>query len=353
MVKTLAAFLVIISVAAAQHLPDRTAYVSEASYLLATYSPASHGHTAHDMAAAAKAFLDTLDENLYKRAALGLDSPERRQWTNLPARRDAGGVRLGECNPTQMKAFCDLMASLFSQQGYEKMRNIMLADDQLLRGGRARPGFGTENFAVVLFGNPSATEPWAFQLDGHHVGVNVAIHGENLTISPSFIGTQPEAFQIGSQQFRPLAGEIDEAFQLVNSFTQQQRAEAVVSAQRGRIATGPGNDNRVPDPLGVSCATFDEAQKKRMLSLISHWVNDMPPTHAARRMEQIANEMDEMRFAWHGPTEAISDASYTIQGPSLIIEFACQDLGGNPLNHLHTMYRDPTQEYGKQLETSK
>ena len=37
--------------------------------------------------------------------------------------------------------------------------------------------------------------------------------------------------------------------------------------------------------------------------------------------------------------------------PSLIIEYACQDLGGNPLDHLHTMYRDPTNEYGRQLDT--
>jgi hypothetical protein len=351
--KIIAAFLVTVSVATAQQLPDRTAFVSEASYLLGTYSPESPSHTSHDMAAAANAFLDTLNNNLHQRAALTLDSPERREWTNLPARRDAGGIRLGECNQTQMKAFCDLMASLFSQQGYEKMRNIMLADDQLLRGGQARPGFGTENFAIVLFGNPSATEPWAFQLDGHHVGVNVAIHGENLTLSPSFIGTQPEAFRISTQNFRPLAGEIDDAFQLVNSLTQQQRAEAVVNTRRGRITTGPGNDNHVPEPLGVSCATFDEAQKKKMLSLISHWVNDMPPEHADRRMEQIADELDEMRFTWNGPIEAISDVSYAIQGPSLIIEFACQDLGGNPLNHLHTMYRDPTNEYGKQLERIK
>ena len=104
----------------------------------------------------------------------------------VPPRPDAGGLRLGDCNTDQVKAFCDLLATLFSEQGYAKMRNIMLADDQLLRGGRARPAFGTENFSVVLFGTPSATEPWAFQLDGHHVGVNLAIHGGNERGRSSF-----------------------------------------------------------------------------------------------------------------------------------------------------------------------
>ena len=30
----------------------------------------------------------------------------------------------------------------------------------------------------------------------------------------------------------------------------------------------------------------------------------------------------------------------------MIIEYACQDLGGRPLNHLHSMYRNPENEYG-------
>ena len=57
----------------------------------------------------------------------------------------------------------------------------MLADDQLFEGGNPRPGFGTENFFVVLFGEPSATEPWGFQLDGHHLGLKLSMHGDERT----------------------------------------------------------------------------------------------------------------------------------------------------------------------------
>ncbi|MEM9658185.1 MAG: DUF3500 domain-containing protein, partial [Planctomycetota bacterium] len=95
--------------------------------------------------------------------------------------------------------------------------------------------------------------------------------------------------------------------------------------------------------------TFNAEQKRLLLSLIGRWVNDLPPIQAERRMQQIREELDQMRFGWQGPTEAVSDVSYSIQGPSLIIEYACQSLGGNPLDHLHTMYRDPTNEYGNQL----
>lgn len=334
----------------AANTKQREHYVSDASFIIGTYLPKSSDHSPESIAKTATIFLDSLDDKLRQRAAHKLDSPERRQWTNLPAPVNAGGVRLGDLNANQVKAACDMMAALFSKQGYDKMCHIMLADDQLLRNGRPRDGFGTENFSLVIFSTPSPTEPWAFQIDGHHVGVNIALQGEDLTMSPSFIGTQPEAFKIGDKEFRPFAGEVDDAFKLIASLSDEQRKQAIVSPKRGFIRTGPGKDNLVPEAQGVSCATYTKEQKQILMDLISQWVGDLPPTHAELRMKQLVSEIDKMRFAWHGPSAARSDVSYSIQGPSLIIEYACQNLGGNPLNHLHSIYRDPTNEYGKQLE---
>lgn len=351
MPRTVVAVCVLIVCASVASSQEQNAndFVSDASRIIGTYQPKSREHTPDAMAISAQAFLDSLDDTLRQRAAIALDHQERREWTNLPARPDAGGVRLGDCDDRQVKALCDLMGTLFSEQGYAKMCNIMLADDQLLRGGRPRSGFGTENFSVVIFGKPSPNGPWAFQLDGHHVGVNLAIQGSNLTMSPSFIGTQPEAYHIADKTFRPLAGEIDGAFNLVNSLNDTQRKQAILGPKRGQIKTGPGNDANVPEPQGVSCATFSKTQRDMLLLLVAEWVNDLPPKQAKNRLRNLGDEVDQMYFAWNGPTNAVSDVSYTIQGPSLIIEYACQDLGGNPLNHLHTMYRDPTNEYGKQI----
>ena len=325
-------------------------FVSEASEVVGTHQPQSRDHSPQAMTDAANAFLGTLDDAQRERVELPLDHPERRKLTNLPARPDAGGLRLGDCDEQQVAALCDLMATLFSEQGYAKMCHIMLADDQLLKGGQARPGFGTEDFAVVIFGEPSPDAPWAFQLDGHHLGVNLAIDGTRLTMSPSFIGTQPEAFHLADKRIRPLAGEIDGAFKLVNSLDPELQKQAIVKPKRGRIRTGPGTDGEVPEPAGVSCAKFDDVQKVKLMMLVAQWVNDLPPEQAKARFDQLRGEVDQMHFSWQGPTAAVSDVSYTIQGPSLIIEYACQNLGGKPTDHLHTMYRDPTNEYGKQLD---
>ena len=344
--------VLVLFVATIAHCQDfqESEFVSDASRIVGTYVPEVDARTPETMSAAAQGFLDSLDETLREKVTYELKDPERREWTNLPARPNAGGVALGKCNEQQVKAFCQLLATLLSKQGYEKMCHIMLADDQLLRNGKARPGFGTEEFSIVIFGTPSKDQPWAFQLDGHHLGLNVSIEGSNLTIAPSFIGTQPKAVKVGNTNFQPLLRETNEAHALIEGLVEEQQKKAIIAKKRGRIQTGPGHDGEVPTPEGVSCETFDDVQRDILLSLISEWVEILPEDLAKARMKQIESELDKTTFAWRGGTSEGSDISYSIQGPSVIIEYACQDLGGDPLNHIHTMYRDPTNEYGGQLK---
>jgi hypothetical protein len=68
-------------------------------------------------------------------------------------------------------------------------------------------------------------------------------------------------------------------------------------------------------------------------------------------MAEIKSGLNDTRFAWSGATTADPGrnitAYYRIQGPNLVIEYAPQPLGGDPSLHLHTMYRDPTNDYGR------
>ncbi len=328
----------------------RDDFASDASFVVGTYAPANREHSPAAIVGAAVAFLESLEDAQKAKCVSELKTPRRREWTNLPARDDADGIKMSELNPDQIKKACDLMANLFSEHGYNKMRDIMLADDQLLEDVNPRRGFGTENFAVVVFGKPSASEPWGFQLDGHHVGTNISMQGDNLTMSPSFIGTQPQAFTIAGKTYRPFAKETDLAHELAMSLTDDQVKQAVLKDSRARILTGPGNDGQIPEPRGVACSKFSDTQKKNLMLLIGQWVNDLPEAQANARMKEIEGEIGQMKFSWNGGREPKSDVSYTIQSPSLIIEYACQDLGGDPLDHLHSNYRNPKNEYGGQLK---
>ncbi len=321
-------------------------YVSEASHIVGSYAPKVSGHSGKNMADAANAFVASLDQPQRDKVLEELTSAERQQWTNLPQRSGNGGLALGKCNEKQMRAFCDLMATLLSKKGYQKICDVMLADDQLLEGGNPRPGFGTEDFFVVLFGKPSAFEPWGFQLDGHHLGLNLSIHGDKITLAPSHTGAQPVKFKIGDQEIRPLAGENDIAFELVGTLSDVQKNAAILSDRKGNLAAGPGND-RIPQLQGVSCSTFTETQLSLLEQLIDEWVGILPPEQAQLRMAALKNEFSEMTFGWRGGTTDGSDIYYSIQGPTVLIEYAAQDRSAN---HIHTIYRDPTNAYGNQLE---
>ena len=326
---------------------QKTDHASNVSKALATYTPTADKHDPEAMAAAASRFLDSLGDDLRKQAALAYDSDEKAKWTNTPPRGPQGGVRLGDCDDKQLKAACNLLRTVMSRQGYEKARNIMLADDMLLRKGKPRPGFGAENFWLAVFGVPSPKEPWAIQLDGHHVAINLSFHGEKVGMSPSFIGTQPKAIKYAGKDIEVMERESAVAYRLINTLSDEQKSVAIISKKRGRIATAAGKDGVVPEPVGFICKEFDKKQRALVKDLLQEFIGDLPEPYASKRLAQLVNEIDQMKFAWSGPTTLESDISYRLQGPTLIIEYACQDLGGDPLDHLHSMYRDPTNEYGQ------
>ena len=76
-----------------------------------------------------------------------------------------------------------------------------------------------------------------------------------------------------------------------------------------------------------------------------HWLADPDAQDYAQLGRQIVS--------WRGPTSHEPNrngtAYYRIQGPRLFIEFSPQGVGGDPSNHVHTMYRDPTNDYARAL----
>ena len=320
-----------------------------AGEVFAATPPAETDHTPQEMVAAAEKFLASLTAEERKQCALPLNDPERQQWTNVPTRATDGGLRLGDLKKEQLEASITFLSTVMSKEGYLKARNVMLADDLLLRSeaqANRRGGFGTANFWIALFGTPSESEPWGVQLDGHHIAFNLTIVGEKISLSPSFIGTQPHRFTLAGEEVIPMGAETETAFALIASLTAEQRKEAIVGDTRGRLELGPGKDGVAPKPRGLSCRSFTEEQRGIFLKLVSLWIDDLPESASFARLAEITSQIDETVFFWQGPHQPGSDASFHIFGPSLVIEYAGQNLGGDPRDHLHSIYRDPSNEYG-------
>src|SRR5204862_864669 len=86
--------------------------------------------------AAANAFVEALDAPLRGKALFEFNSPKKSTWSNLPVAMVArNGVRLGELNPQQRAKALDVVAAVLSKGGYQKVLDIMDADQKLAEGG--------------------------------------------------------------------------------------------------------------------------------------------------------------------------------------------------------------------------
>src|SRR5262249_55844931 len=295
--------------------------------------------------AKANAFLGTLEGEQRGKVLLAFDSAKKPSWSNLPVTMvPRNGLRLGELTKPQRSAALDALAAVLSKQGYQKVLDIMNADDQLVKGTDNKMRFGTDNYYLAVFGTPSATKPWMLQFGGHHLGINVTLVGKDSTLAPTHTGTQPDSFTRDGKTVRPLGAENDLAFKLVNSLDAEQRKQAVKGDKPRDLALGPGRDGKTIPPEGLKCAALKDDQRATLLDLIGAWVHILPDEAAASRLAALKAKLDETYFAWYGPTTNGSAAYYRIQGPSLLIEYAPQ----RGTDHIHTIIRAPGKDYGKE-----
>ena len=208
--------------------------------------------------------------------------------------------------------------------------------------------FGLDNYWLAFLGAPSTTTPWMLQFGGHHLGLNVTVVGKETVVTPTHTGAQPASFTRDGKAVRPLGAENDLAFKLVNLLDTEQQKQAVLGDKPKNLVLGPGQDGKTIRPGGLKCAALKEEQRAALLELIGAWVHILPDDAAASRMATLKAKIDETYFAWYGPTTKGSAAYYRIQGPTLLIEYAPQ--GGT--SHIHTIIRDPSNDYGKELTRS-
>jgi hypothetical protein len=83
-----------------------------------------------------------------------------------------------------------------------------------------------------------------------------------------------------------------------------------------------------------------------MLELIGERIGLLNETHARLAMQTAEKDLDRTWFSWQGSTKPGEPGGFRVQGPTVLIEFSPQGMRGNPTQHVHAMYRDPTNDYG-------
>jgi hypothetical protein len=213
--------------------------------------------------------------------------------------------------------------------------------------------FGKDLYFVSILGTPSEKNPWILQFGGHHLALNITIAGERGILTPTLTGAQPALYTLNGKTVRPLGQESDKALALLNALDENQRKQAILSYRVADLVLGPGQDGKTIQPEGLKAANMNEKLRAMLVDLIAEWAGIVHESAAAARMAELRADINETWFAWSGPATAAPGtnitAYYRIQGPHLVIEYAPQQMGGDPAMHVHTMYRDPTNDYGRSL----
>ena len=309
---------------------------------------------------AANAFLATLTDPERTKGTFGFNSSQRTGWSNLPSGIfQRNGLRLGDLMPRQREAALQLVAAALSREGYKKVTNIMNGDEVLKgsgggqtggrQGGRGPGGgirFGRDEYYIALLGAPSANSPWMIQFGGHHLAINVTIVGSNSVLTPSLPAAQPAKYTLNGETVRPLGNENDKGFALINALNAAQQKRAILNYQVMDLVLGPGNDGKTIQPEGIIASGLDAGQQAMLLDLAHEWVGILNDEAANAKMAEIKANLGQTYFAWSGATKNGGLAYYRIQGPTVFIEYAPQQ---GDLDHVHTIYRDPTNDYGAKL----
>jgi hypothetical protein len=309
---------------------------------------------------AANAFLATLSPAERTRCTFGFASSQRTGWSNLPTGAfQRNGLRFGDLTPQQREAALKLVAAALSREGYHKITDIMNGDEVLKnsrggqtggrQGGGGRGGgvrFGLDEYYIALLGTPSASAAWMIQFGGHHLAINVTIVGPNSVMTPSLPAAQPAKYTLNGQTIRPLGRENDKGFTLINALNAAQQKHAILNYEVKDLVLGPGADGKVIQPEGILASELDAGQQAMLLDVAHEWVGILNDEAAAAKMAEIRANLPRTWFAWSGSTKNGSLAYYRIQGPTLVIEYAPQQ---GDLDHIHTIYRDPTNDYGAKL----
>ena len=306
---------------------------------------------AGDVAAATDKFLAMLDDAQRAKVVFDFnDAAQRKRWSNLPSGIfQRAGLRMGDLTPPQRKAAMAVLKAALSPRGYEKVVQIVEADEVLRKadgGGGRRLSFGRDEYFLSFLGRPSATEPWVIQFGGHHLGLNVTLVGDRGTLAPSHTGAQPAIYEIEDKTVRPLGRETDKAFALLTSLDEAQRKQSVLGSRMADLVLGPGRDGQMIQPEGIKGSALTGKQREMLLDLAGEWTGILPDAVAKARMDELKKDVAETWFAWSGPTDKAGTAYFRIQGPTVFIEYAPQRLGGDVTKHVHTIYREPANEFG-------
>lgn len=317
----------------------------------------STGVTTAPVRDAARDFLGTLDEVQREAITFPVDGDQWREWSNTH-RAPRRGLSFEDMNDVQAAAAVDMLGAALSTRGLQTTRDIMRLNGHLARLTGRDGEYGERLYWLAVMGTPSATDPWGWQLEGHHLIINFFVLGDQVVMTPTFLGSEPVYADEGPYAgIRVMEAEEERGLAFVRSLSDEQQRSAILGDKRGNTILAQADSDNVTIPYaGIRATELTAEQRDELASLVGVYVGNLRPDHAAVRMAEILEYLDETWFAWVGATGDDAIFYYRIQSPVVLIEFdhqrpvALRNSTYTARDHVHSLTRTPNgNDYGKDL----
>jgi hypothetical protein len=317
----------------------------------------STGVSTAPIKAAAQAFLASLLPEQREAATFDLDSDSWRSWSNVHMYLMRHGVCMEQMSEPQREAAYDLMRSTLSKAGFETSLGIMRLNETIREITGRDVEFSDLLYWFSVMGEPSDTEPWGWQIDGHHLILNCFVLGDQVVFAPQFMGSEPVIATAGKYAgTRVFDAEQDRALELMQSLDPGQQAKAVIDTKLpSEVIVAAFRDNYDIAREGLRFDAMTVGQRQLATGLIETYVRRLRPGHDDAWMADVNKHIDETYFAWIGGTEDEAIFYYRVHSPVILIEFdhlpgVALDFDVATRHHIHTTVRIPNgNDYGKDL----
>ena len=308
--------------------------------------------------AAAQAFIASMNDPQRARLLFPVNDSEWRRWANIHL-STRQGVGFLEMDARQSELAFALLRSSLSNRGLQTASDIMRLEGHLADLMDDYDQYGEKRYWLTIMGRPSNAEPWGWQLDGHHLIINYFVLGDQVVMTPTFMGSEPPSAHEGRFAGTAiLEEELETGLALINSLDASQKSQAIVDSNkhdnnnRGELFS----DNEIVAYAGLRLDQLREPQRTLARRLIGLYIGKLAIHHAEVRMSEIIRHWDNTWFAWVGGSQPDSVFYYRIHSPVVMIEYDHQkpialDGPDRPTrDHVHTVVRTPNgNDYGKDL----
>jgi hypothetical protein len=317
----------------------------------------STGVSTAPIKAAAEAFLASLSAEQRGEASFPVDSEAWRRWSNVHMFLMRHGACMEQMTEPQREKALDLMRATLSSAGFETSVGIMRLNETLREITNRNLEFSDLLYWFSVFGEPSDSDPWGWQVDGHHLTINCFVMGDQVVMSPLFYGSEPVIATAGKYAgTRVFDAEQDRGLALMQSLDEGQQSKALLMQEMPpEVIVGAFRDNYDIAREGVRMDSFSAGQKELAESVIEAYVGRLRSDHAAVWMDDIRAHLDETYLSWIGGTEDDAVFYYRIHSPVILIEFDHQpgvalEFNVPTRHHIHTILRIPNgNDYGIDL----